>query len=155
MASWKSMQVWVCFAENGKLNGASLEPTSWARRKRDVAVPKKIDALELIIDLLEDGKGLRIAQPEGQQGRLITTRQQDHGVLIDGSRYPEVAATLIRRMREVIAVLVTQEQQQSAEAAAEADNWLAGDRVRGADDRTRSESIHTLQGGLPTLGRRR
>ncbi|MFD5160358.1 MULTISPECIES: hypothetical protein [Streptomyces] len=145
----------MCFAEEGKLNGASLEPTSWARRRRDVVLPKKIDALELLISLLEEGKGLRIAQPEGQPARLFTTRQQDYGVLIDGSRHPDVAAVLIAKMQEAMAVLAAQEQQRRAEAAAEADSWLAGDRVRGADDRTGSRSIHTLQGGLPTLGRRR
>ncbi|MEU8851248.1 hypothetical protein AB0C70_34670 [Streptomyces sp. NPDC048564] len=145
----------MSITEDGRLNGASLKPTSWARRKHTVVLPKRIDSLELIIDLLEAGRGLRIAQPADQGARLVTTRQQDHGVLVRGSRKPAVAAALTQKMRETIKVLATEQERHDADAAAAAGEWLAGRRVRGADDRTRSESIHTLRGGLPTLGRRR
>ncbi|MET9433620.1 hypothetical protein [Streptomyces sp. NPDC006551] len=155
MANWKSIQVWGSITKDGRLNGASLEPTNWARRKHTVVLPKKIDALELIIGLLATGKGLRVAQPEDRHARLVTTRRQDRGVLIDGSRSPEVAAALTQRMREAIAVLAAEQRRHDAEAAAAAGEWLGGGHVRGADDRTRSGSIHTLRGGLPTLGRRR
>ncbi|MFF5694038.1 hypothetical protein ACFY7N_25570 [Streptomyces albidoflavus] len=155
MEKWKSIEVWVGIAKGGKLNGASLKPTSWARRKRTVVLPKKIDSLELIIGLLEAGKGLRIALPEEKGTRLVVTRRQDHGVRIDGSRAPDVAAALVLRLRKSINVLAEQQRRHDAKVAAADGEWLNERRVRGADDRTPSESIHTLQGGLPTLGRRR
>ncbi|MGW5883790.1 hypothetical protein [Streptomyces koyangensis] len=144
----------MSITEDGRLAGASLKPTSWARRKHTVVLPKRIDSLELIIALLKAGRGLRIAQPTDREARLVTTRQQDHGVLVRGSRKPEIAAALTQKMHETIKVLATEQKRRDAEAAAEAGEWLAAGYVRGADDRTRSESIHTLRGGLPTLGRR-
>lgn len=155
LENWKSLPVWVSITQDGRLNGASLKPTSWARRRLTVVLPKKTDSLELIIALLEAGKGLRIAQPADQRTRLVITRQQDQGVLVRGSRKPAVAAALAQRIRETINVLVKEQERHDAEAAAAAGEWLTGGRVRGVDDRTRSESIHTLRGGLPTLGRRR
>ncbi|MFZ4266037.1 hypothetical protein [Streptomyces arboris] len=155
MDNWKSMKVWVNITQDGQLKGASLRRTKRAWRKHTLVFPKKIDSLELIIGLLEAGKGLRIAQPGDEGARLVVTRRQDQGVRIDGSHVSAVAADLILRLRETIKVLAEEQQQQAVDMAAADGEWLTGERVRGADDRTRSESIHTIRGGLPTLGRRR